>query len=96
MAQAEAGQSWIYKNKDHGMLSAAASLGLSFLWDPDIGLNTIDSYTEVTEEYIKAGAFLATGLVHANIKTEIDAPFALLEEHSDSNSIPIRVSAIIA
>lgn len=85
MAQAEEGQSWIYKNKDHGespwsvlltllqrhrtrkrltpllypspgMLSAAASLGLSFLWNPDMGLDAIDKYTYVPEEYIKVGS----------------------------------------
>lgn len=95
MAQAEEGQSWIYKNKDHGMLSAAASLGLSFLWNPESGLDAIDKYTYVPEEYIKAGAMLANGIVHSGIKTEADAAFALLEEHVDSNSVPIRVSAIM-
>lgn len=56
MAKAEEGQSWIYKNKDSGMLSAAASLGLSFLWDPENGLDAIDKYTYVPEEYIKVRA----------------------------------------
>jgi len=35
------------------MLSAAASLGLSLLWDTDIGLSHIDKYTYSSEEYIK-------------------------------------------
>lgn len=95
MAKAEQGQSWIYKNKDHGMLSAAASLGLSFLWDPEKALDAIDTYTYAPEEYIKAGAMLANGLVHSGIKTEADAAFALLEEHVDSNSVPVKVSAIM-
>jgi 26S proteasome regulatory subunit N1 len=73
MVDAEEGNSWIYKNKDHGMrlmptlmlcgkphtlptgmLSAAASLGLSLLWDTDIGLSHVDKYTYSSEEYIKA------------------------------------------
>jgi 26S proteasome regulatory subunit N1 len=95
MAKAEEGQSWIYKNKDHGMLSAAASLGLSFLWNPENGLDAIDTYTYAPEEYIKAGAMLANGIVHAGVKTEADAAFALLEEHIYSNSVPVRVSAMI-
>ncbi len=37
-----------------GMLSAAASLGLSLLWDADIGLSHVDKYTYSSEEYIKA------------------------------------------
>jgi len=73
MVDAEEGNSWIYKNKDHGenighisilwkwlhtsvtgMLSAAASLGVSLLWDADIGLSHVDKYTYSSEEYIKA------------------------------------------
>ena len=36
-----------------GMLSAAASLGLSLLWDTDVGLSNVDKYTYSSEEYIK-------------------------------------------
>lgn len=69
MVEGAEGDSWIYKNKDHGtsffvqdfstcslwsgMMSAAASLGLSLLWDTDIGLSHVDRYTYSSEEYIK-------------------------------------------
>lgn len=75
MVEAEEGNSWIYKNKDHGappsfpflkaskqaltfffppgMLSATASLGLSLLWDTDVGLSHVDKYMYSSEEYIK-------------------------------------------
>jgi hypothetical protein len=33
----EDGNKWLYKNKEHGMLSAAASIGLVLLWDVDGG-----------------------------------------------------------
>lgn len=36
-----------------GMLSAAASVGLSCLWDMEEGLGKIDKYTYSGEEYIK-------------------------------------------
>jgi hypothetical protein len=36
-----------------GMLSATASLGLSLLWDTDIGLSHVDKYTYSSEENIK-------------------------------------------
>ena len=39
------------------MLSAAASLGLSLLWDTDIGLSHVDKYTYSSEEHIKVGHF---------------------------------------
>ena len=38
-----------------GMMSAAASLGLSLLWDTDVGLSHIDKYTYSAEEHIKVG-----------------------------------------
>ncbi|TIB78225.1 26S proteasome regulatory complex, non-ATPase subcomplex, Rpn1 subunit [Wallemia mellicola] len=95
MVDADEGNSWIYKNKDDAMLSATASLGVSLLWDPDVGLSHIDKYTYSNEDYIRAGAFLATGLIHNGIKTEVDAPLALLSEQVESSSIPIKVSAIM-
>ena len=36
-----------------GMFSAAASLGVSLLWDTDVGLSQIDKYAYATEEHIK-------------------------------------------
>ncbi|ORY54156.1 armadillo-type protein [Leucosporidium creatinivorum] len=95
MVEAEEGQSWIYKNKEHGMFSAAASLGVSLLWDTDVGLSQIDKYAYATEEHIKAGAMLANGLIHSGIRTEMDAALALLSEHVESKSVPLRVAAII-
>ena len=35
------------------MMSAAASLGLSLLWDTDVGLSHVDKYTYSAEEHIK-------------------------------------------
>ena len=54
MVEVGEGEGWVYKNKDHGMLSAAGSLGLSLLWDTDIGLTHVDRYTYSEEEYLKA------------------------------------------
>ncbi|THH19622.1 hypothetical protein EW146_g1580 [Bondarzewia mesenterica] len=95
MVEAEEGSSWIYKNKDHGMMSAAASLGLSLLWDTDIGLSHVDKYTYSSEEYIKAGALLATGLLNTGVRSEADAALALLGEYVENKSIPLKTSAIV-
>ena len=51
----EDGQRWLYKNKEHGMMSATASIGLILLWDVDGGLTQIDKYLYSPEDYIKAG-----------------------------------------
>ncbi|KAF8215042.1 hypothetical protein K438DRAFT_1901960 [Mycena galopus ATCC 62051] len=45
MVEAEEGNSWVYKNKEHGMLSATVLLGLSLLWDTNLGLSHVDKYT---------------------------------------------------
>ncbi|KZO98487.1 26S proteasome regulatory complex non-ATPase subcomplex Rpn1 subunit [Calocera viscosa TUFC12733] len=95
IAEVEEGQSWIYKNKDHGMMSAAASLGVSMLWDTEVGLGQIDKYTYSEEEYIKAGAFMAMGILHTSVRTEIDAPIALLTEQIENKSVPLRTGAIV-
>lgn len=46
------------------MLSATASLGLSLLWDTDIGLSHVDKYTYSSEENIKVSRalFMTCGL----------------------------------
>ncbi|MBW0555476.1 hypothetical protein O181_095191, partial [Austropuccinia psidii MF-1] len=95
MVNAEGGQSWIYKNKEDGMMSAAASLGVSLLWDTEGGISQIDKYTYSTDDHIKAGALLANGLLHSGVRTEMDVALALLGDHINSNVVSIRVSAII-
>jgi len=35
------------------MMSAAASLGLSLLWETEVGISHVDKYTYSAEEHIK-------------------------------------------
>ncbi|KAG6868638.1 hypothetical protein C0993_012682 [Termitomyces sp. T159_Od127] len=95
MVEADEGNSWIYKNKDHGMMSAAASLGLSLLWDTDVGLSHVDKYTYSAEEHIKAGALFATGILNSGVRTEADAALALLGEFTENKSVPLKTSALM-
>ena len=64
----EDGQKWLHKNKEHGMMSATASIGLILLWDVDGGLTQIDKYLYSPEDYIKAGALLACGIVNTGVR----------------------------
>lgn len=90
------GNEWLYKNKDHGMLSAAASLGLIMLWNVEEGLTQIDKFLYSNEDYIKAGAALAIGIVSSGVRHESDPPIALLPEHVESTSHVMRCAACVA
>uniref|UniRef100_A0A0E0QPU6 26S proteasome non-ATPase regulatory subunit 2 homolog n=1 Tax=Oryza rufipogon TaxID=4529 RepID=A0A0E0QPU6_ORYRU len=50
---------WLFKNKEHGKASAAASLGMILLWDSDSGLAQLDKYLHSNDIHVVAGALLA-------------------------------------
>lgn len=87
------GNGWLYKNKDHGMMSAAASMGAVLLWNVEEGLNQIDKFMHSQEEYIRAGALLGIGIVSSGVRLEHDPALALLSEHVESSSKPIKYAA---
>lgn len=89
------GNKWIYKNKDHGMLSATASLGLILLWDVDGGLTQIDKYLYSSDDFIKAGALLACGIVNSGVRNECDPAIALLSDYVMHTSSIMRIGAIV-
>ena len=91
----EDGNKWLYKNKDHGMLSATASLGLILLWDVDSGLTQIDKYLYSNDDNIKAGALLACGLVNCGVRNDCDPALALLGEYVIHTTTQMRIGAII-
>ncbi|TMW46881.1 hypothetical protein DOY81_008045 [Sarcophaga bullata] len=91
----EDGNKWLYKNKEHGMLSATASLGLILLWDVDGGLTMIDKYLYSTEDYIKSGALLACGIVNCGIRNEVDPAHALLSDYIHNHNTSMRIGAIL-
>jgi 26S proteasome regulatory subunit N1 len=88
------GNNWVFKNKDHGMMSAAASLGMILLWNVDEGLNQIDKFFHNTEDHIKAGACLAVGILSSGVRNESDPALALLTEYVESSVRNIRISAV--
>ncbi|XP_076259804.1 26S proteasome non-ATPase regulatory subunit 2-like [Rhynchophorus ferrugineus] len=89
------GNKWIYRNKDHGMLSATASLGLIHLWDVDGGLTPIDKYLYTSDDYIKAGALLALGIVNCRVRNECDPALALLCDYINNNNKVLQIGAIL-
>ncbi|KAI8611309.1 armadillo-type protein [Chytriomyces sp. MP71] len=95
MMNTEEGNSWIYKNKDTGMMSAAASLGAILLWDVEVGLTEIDKYLYSQDDNIKAGALLAIGLVSSGVRHESDPALGLLSEYVNSTTSILRVATIV-
>ncbi|KAB2575394.1 putative 26s proteasome regulatory subunit rpn-1 protein [Lasiodiplodia theobromae] len=89
--------SWVWRTKDEGMLSTAASLGLLMQWDTEGGLDKIDRYTYLDEDQIKAGAMLASGIVNSGVRSDADPAMALLgdSDNLESKSVPIRVASIM-
>merc|ERR1712130_7597 len=85
---------WIYKNKSHGMMSAAASLGMIVLWDVESGFCSVDKYTLSTEKFIQAGALLATGILSSGVTSDMDAALALLSEHVESEDKHKKIACV--
>ncbi|KAI0564007.1 26S proteasome non-ATPase regulatory subunit RPN1 [Gracilaria domingensis] len=85
---------WIYRNREHGMMSAAASVGMILLWDVETGLSDIDKYMHVEQDFVRAGALLGVGLVSANVRHEVDPALAIIQDHLNSNKASIRNGAI--
>ncbi|OCL08601.1 26S proteasome non-ATPase-like protein regulatory subunit 2 [Glonium stellatum] len=88
---------WVWKTKDEGMMSAAASLGMLMQWDVEMGLDKIDPYTYQTEDYIKAGAMLATGIINSGVRMDSDPAMALLgdEVNLANKNVSIRMASIM-
>ncbi|PHJ17797.1 26s proteasome non-atpase regulatory subunit, partial [Cystoisospora suis] len=82
----EDGGSWLYKNKDHGMMSAVASLGAILLWNIDEGLTHLDKYQYSSDAHIKAGALLGFGVLSSSVRHECDAAFALLKDRLEDTA----------
>jgi len=86
--------SWIYRNKEHGMMAAAASLGMIGLWDDDSGLGELDKYLYSDQEHVKAGALLGIGLLFAGIRNDVEPAMALLVEQLTAEKSSVRNGAV--
>lgn len=86
---------WIFKNKDYGLMSATASMGLLLMWNIDEGLSQIDKFQYSSDQYVKAGSLMAFGLACTNVRNECDPAFALLSEHIDAENTMEKIGAIL-
>ncbi|KAL5063724.1 hypothetical protein RYX36_025461 [Vicia faba] len=88
-------RNWIFKNKEHGKTSAAASPGMILLWDVDSGLAQLDKYFHSNDNHVIAGALLGVGIVNCSIKNDCDPAMALLGDYIDKEDSSIKIGAIM-
>jgi len=87
-------QSWIWKVKEDGMTSTAASAGMLMQWDVEMGLDKIDAFTYVSEDQVKAGAALATGIINSGVRLDGDPAMALLGD-LEGKTVAVKVASIM-
>lgn len=89
--------SWVWKTKDDGMMATAASMGMLVQWDNNKGLEKISPFLEVDDVQIKAGGYLALGVMNSGIRDDTDSSLSLLgvEESLGAKSIQIRMASIM-
>ncbi|KAI3845032.1 hypothetical protein MKW92_021129 [Papaver armeniacum] len=87
--------SWLFKNKEHGKASAAASLGMILSWDVDNGLAQLDKYFHSSDNHVIAGALLGVGIVNCSVNHDCDPALALLSDYINNEDSTIRIGAIM-
>ena len=95
LVEGEGKTSWIWKTKDDGMLSTAASMGMLLQWDGD---SIYKFYgLQAKEDEIKAGTMLATGILYSGVRTDGENAMALLTEpDAIESSIPkVKMASIM-
>jgi len=75
------------------MMSAAASLGLSLLWDTDVGLSHVDKYTYSSEEHIKVGLAIT---LNDGVRSPIPQAGALLATGILNTNVRTEADAALA
>ncbi|KAI3953442.1 hypothetical protein MKW92_002710 [Papaver armeniacum] len=87
--------SWLFKNKEHGKASAAASLGMILSWDVDNGLAQLDKYLHSSDNHVIAGALLGVGIVNCSVIHDFDPAMALLKDYINNEDSTVRIGAIM-
>lgn len=87
---------WLHKNKEHGKIIAAASVGMIHLWDPIVGTDALDKYGQSTDSYHKAGYLLGVGITCANVvNPEYELGLNLISESLQDPETHVKTSAAI-
>ena len=74
---------WVFRNKDSGLIAAAASLGMINLWD-ETKLDSLDKYLNADDEKVRAGAGAWWLFMWDMVRSPPPPPY-----HSSASSAPI-------
>lgn len=88
-------RSFLFKNKDHGKISATASLGMLNMWDVEEGPNKLNPLLLLEDPFIRAGACLGVGVLCCGVQSEFDFPHSLLPEHAAAEEAVVRTGAML-
>lgn len=55
----------------------------------------VDKFLYSNEEYIKAGALMAVGVLHCGVRNECDPALALLSDYLENKPKDLRIAAIV-
>ena len=88
------GETWLYKNRDLGMLCAVASVGMLLQWDIDM-VSRIDKYLYANDDYIIAGGLMAVGIMSCGVRSEYDPALYLLSEYTTSKTPVLLISSVV-
>uniref|UniRef100_A0A7E4VA39 26S proteasome non-ATPase regulatory subunit 2 n=1 Tax=Panagrellus redivivus TaxID=6233 RepID=A0A7E4VA39_PANRE len=90
----ETANKFFYKNREFGIMSSVASLGLIYRWDIDNGLAQVDRFLYANDDYIRAGSLLAVGIISSGVQDPCDPASALLMDHVHSDRPCMRIGSI--
>lgn len=80
--------SWLFKNREPGVITAAASLGLVHRWNIEEGIEALEVLrgTASSDAACRAGALAGLGIVCSGVNDTCDAACALLTDALESSS----------
>jgi 26S proteasome regulatory subunit N1 len=87
---------WLERNKEEGLISLLAGLGLVNLWDIDSGPNQLEKYMNVDERdpNKRAGFNIGVGVISSGVRDENNIAFAMLSEQLQDKNLTVKTSAL--
>jgi len=85
---------FFYKNREFGIMTSVASLGLIHRWDVEYGLTQCDRFLYSNDDYIRAGTLLAIGIICAGVQDPCDPASAILMDFVNSDRPCMRLGSI--